>query len=191
MRRWISQRESAAKPTTYISVKELQGAQTLVTAINTDILRAAGFSRCARYRYWLSRTWDTSGERCLFIGLNPSTADAEADDPTIRRIMGFARDWGYGGVIVANLFAWRATDPEDLKRATDPIGPRNNYWLRRLPSKSDEVIAAWGNDGRFQQRQRYVLARIPRLKCLGITARGCPRHPLYVRARTVSVPLDC
>lgn len=146
-----------------------------------DIRRGAGFSRCKRYRYWLSRTWDASGEYCLFIGLNPSTADAQVDDPTIRRIMGFAHSWGYGGVIVANLFAWRASRPEDLKRALDPVGPRNNYWLRRLASESNAVIAAWGNEGGFRQRDQYVLKRIPQLKCLGVTSQGYPRHPLYVR----------
>lgn len=86
----------------------------------------AHFSRCRRYRYALWRQWQAAGPMLMLIGLNPSTADAERNDPTIRRCIGFAHDWGFGGVWVLNLFAWRATLPADLKAAADPVGPRAN-----------------------------------------------------------------
>ena len=90
----------------------------------------ADFSFCGQYRYTLTRVWSLERGLVLFVGLNPSTADAERDDPTVRRCVGYARRWGFGGVLVANLFAYRATDPRDLLAVSYPIGPRN-----------DEVIA--------------------------------------------------
>ena len=147
-----------------------------------NMRRTAGFSRCGQYRYWLGREWDATIESCVFIGLNPSTADAAQDDPTIRRIMGFAQSWGYGGVVVINLFACRATYPTDLKQAIDPVGPRNNYWLRRICREAPLVIAAWGNDGQHRKRDHWARGALGELHCLGITKIGQPRHPLYVRS---------
>ena len=146
-------------------------------------LRSAGFSRCGRYRYWLRRIWDPALTHCVFIGLNPSTADAREDDPTLRRCLSFARDWGYGSLLLVNLFSFRATDPRALKMASDPIGPRTDLWLRRAAAETDTVIAAWGNDGLLFGRGVRVQQRLPSLYCLDVTALGMPRHPLYCPKR--------
>lgn len=140
--------------------------------------RGAGFSRCGAYRYWLTRQW-ADGPDLVFIGLNPSTADAQRDDATLRRIINFAAGWGYGAVTVVNLFAWRARHPGDLKHARDPVGSRNNYWLQKLALANGPVVAAWGNHGVFLGRQQTVLAKLSNPLCLGITRKGHPRHPLY------------
>ena len=146
---------------------------------------SAVFSRCGRYRYVLRREWDLTRPVVLFIGLNPSTADAQRDDPTIRRCIGFAHDLGYGSVIVANLFAFRATKPADLRRAGDPVGPRNNWWLGRLRREARLTVAAWGVHGKLRSRDEEFLAEGGELYCLGRTKGGCPRHPLYLRAEAV------
>lgn len=125
----------------------------------------------------------------LFIGLNPSTADAIEDDQTIRRCIGFAEDRGYGQLVVANLFAYRATKPAVLMRELHPVGRANDRWLLRLAAESDVCVAAWGNSGRYLGRDAEVVALIKDLQCLGITASGAPRHPLYVRADTELRPL--
>lgn len=92
----------------------------------------AHLSACGAYRYALRRTWDPARPAALFVGLNPSTADAERDDPTTRRCVRFARDWGFGGLLVGNLFAYRATRPRDLRAAAEPVGPENDWWLAAL-----------------------------------------------------------
>jgi hypothetical protein len=141
----------------------------------------AHFSRCRRYRYALWRQWQAAGPTLMLIGLNPSTADAGHDDPTIRRCIGFARDWGFGGVWVLNLFAYRATQPTVLKAAADPIGPRNDIWLKRIARRCDRIVAAWGNHGRFMHRSTRVRAMFgDRLEIIRLTAAGEPAHPLYL-----------
>jgi len=151
------------------------------------MVRAAAFSRCGRYRYALWRRWG-EGDEVLFVMLNPSTADAERDDPTIRRCIGLARAWGFSGVRVANLFAWRATDPRDLRRADAPVGPANDRWLRRLQADAALTVAAWGVHGRWQGRDRALLRRLGDLQVLGLTREGLPRHPLYVRNDALPLP---
>jgi len=117
----------------------------------------------------------------MLIGLNPSTADASRNDPTIRRCIGFARDWGYGGVWVLNLFAFRATYPSDLKAAADPVGPRNDEWIRRVARQVERVVAVWGNDGRFMERSARVKSMLGgRLEVIRLNAGGEPAHPLYL-----------
>ncbi len=115
----------------------------------------------------------------MFIGLNPSTADENTDDPTLTRCINFAKKWGYGGVRTANLFAFRATDPVVMKAAKDPVGPDNNKWLKKLAQETDLTIAAWGNDGSFLGRSEQVKALLPNLHCLKINKSGEPAHPLY------------
>ncbi len=146
--------------------------------------KQAWFSACHSYRYALSRIWDTTQPYALFIGLNPSTADATTDDPTLRRCQAFARNWGYGGLYMANLFAYRATKPEDMKSALDPIGRENNSWIIQLTQKAGIIVAAWGNDGAFQDRGRKVLNILPTVYCLKINRSGQPAHPLYQKAST-------
>jgi len=142
----------------------------------TQIKRKAAFSRCGRYRYALWRQWDAALPRVLFIGLNPATADAVKDDNTMRRCMHYARDWGFGSMAVANLFAWRTTWPSELKKADDPVGRYNDRWLRRLSREADLTVAMWGNDGEFLHRSREVKKRFPDLYCFRVTARGEPHH---------------
>jgi len=124
---------------------------------------------------------------CLFIMLNPSTADEESNDPTIRRCMGFARSWGYGVLEVANLFALRATDPRVLRpplRKDEPIGVRTDSYLMEAARRADLVVAAWGAWGTLWGRGRGVLDMLKgagiRVATFGLTKQGEPRHPLYL-----------
>jgi len=153
------------------------------------VLRSAGISRCKAYRYWLRRRWD-EGPEVIFIGLNPSTADSKSDDPTLRRIMGFSHKWGFSGVTVINLFAWRSQDPRELRKVEDPVGPRNNYWLKKFSQGTEPVVAAWGNGGGFRARNQFVLATVAELYCFGKTQRGHPRHPLYAPVNSRLIELD-
>lgn len=102
----------------------------------------AVLSTCRKYRFALWRIWDESKPYAMIIGLNPSTADEKEDDPTIARCIGFARSWGYGGLCMANLFAFRATEPADIFAASDPIGPGNDEWLIKLADGAGVVVAA-------------------------------------------------
>jgi hypothetical protein len=150
----------------------------------------AHLSRCRKYRYALWRTWDNSLPRVMFIGLNPSTADEILDDPTLIRCQNFARSWGYGGVCIGNLFAFRATQPADMLAASDPVGSRNNHWLKKLAAESGLVIGAWGNDGNFLQRSSKVRKMIPNLHCLAMNKTGEPAHPLYQRSDVEPFPMS-
>ncbi len=155
----------------------------------SELHGSASCDRSRRYRYRLRREWDASLPAIAFVMLNPSAADATIDDPTIRRCLGFARSWGYGALEVVNLFAWRAHRPSDLRKAADPIGPRNDRTLRVTARAGNDILLAWGNHGAWNDRDQAVLATLrragaSRLLCLGITGAGQPRHPLYVRAAT-------
>lgn len=157
-------------------------------------IRSAMLSPCGLYRYWLKRLWDERAPECAFIMLNPSTADANKDDPTIRRVMGFAESWGFGGVNVYNLFAYRATDPSDLRDASeagiDVIGPENDGWLHQIPREA-VIVAAWGEGGRYMQRGLAVRKMfLGRLSKLGATLGGHPRHPLYMKGATMYEPFN-
>lgn len=152
-------------------------------------LKSAHFSACRRYRYDLWRRW-ADGPYCMFIGLNPSTADESADDPTIRRCIGFARTWGYSALCMTNLFAFRATDPKVMKSEEFPIGGHeNDIALRSLADGAGVVIAAWGVHGAHQDRASAVIKMIPKLHCLGLSKDGHPRHPLYLKGDCLPVPL--
>jgi hypothetical protein len=152
------------------------------------IRKAALISSCGTYRYRLTRYW---GPGCTlpFVMLNPSAADAAIDDPTIRRCMGFARREGAGGIVVVNLYACRATCPEDLKRPHNPFGPSNadalmNVALAAVATRMP-VACAWGAMGGLFGGDRGAIPLFRKmgatLVCLGRTASGMPRHPLYVR----------
>lgn len=145
---------------------------------------SASFSRCKKYRYTLTRTWDTKLPKVMFVGLNPSTADAEVDDPTVRRCVRFARDWGFGGLVLTNLFAFRSTDPKRLKAVADPVGPENDLAIGKACKSVDCVVVAWGVHGTLSNRDRVVLAMLESPNCLGVTSSGAPRHPLYLAACT-------
>ena len=160
------------------------------------MISTADISPCGLYRYALTRTWDLALPVLVFIMLNPSTADWQLDDPTIRRCMGFARDNGFGGIVVVNLFAFRATDPKLMKSAAAPVGADNEAAIldaarRRRPG--DVFVAAWGVHGRLNERDRAVVALLEgegvEVQCLGRTKDGHPRHPLYLPATAPLTPL--
>lgn len=137
--------------------------------------RGAELSPCGTWRYRLWRAWG-SGPRAVFLGLNPSTADADHDDHTLRRCMSMARAWGADGVEVVNLYAYRATHPRDLWAAADPVGPACDDWIARVAT--GPVIACWGAFPRAAARARAVLADLQGpVLCLGVTRQGWPRHP--------------
>lgn len=150
------------------------------------------FSPDRAYRWWLRRQWDVfNPRRMVFIGLNPSTATAKEDDPTIRRWAGFAQREGCGSMLVLNLFALRATDPRAMLVHPDPVGERNDIVLVAGAMESpDRVVACWGAHGGHLGRDRQVweiLTGAP-LWCLGTTRDGHPRHPLYLPAKEPLVP---
>lgn len=154
------------------------------------VKRSAEISECGRYRWWLRRHWPNEGwpndenRTVCFIMLNPSTADGLTDDPTIRRCMGFALDWGFSTLSVRNLFPYRATDPKELKKAGREIatGGDRGYNELRAARSASLVIAAWGADVPFCTIQ-YLFGEVPQgMCCLGTTKSGAPRHPLYVKS---------
>lgn len=162
-----------------MTTNNLQGIPLTLSGLSVPH-GSAVISACGKYRYELWRHWDDK-PYCMFVGLNPSTADAMIDDPTIRRCVGFAKAWGYGALCMANLFAWRATDPKDMKAAPEPIGPDNDATLQRLAVGAGIVIAAWGAHGSYRGRAVQVLAILPTLHALKLTQDGSPGHPLYLR----------
>jgi hypothetical protein len=151
----------------------------------------ATFDAEGKYRYLLSRRWNSNLPRIGFIMLNPSSADGERDDPTLRRCCGFARRWGYGAVDVTNLFALRSPHPPALRNQDDAVGPKNDDYLRKVAEEVDMLVVAWGNGGALRGRATQVRTLIggrPAF-CLGVTAQGEPRHPLYVQSATTLSPL--
>lgn len=147
------------------------------------------FSDCGRYRYLLTRNWANEHHgRVCFIMLNPSTADAKKDDPTIRSCLRLAKPRA-GSLRVVNMFAFRATDQKQLLLARDPIGPENDRYIREAVAKSTFVIPAWGREKlNYRSRAaavRRLLEEIGKpVLCFGETKAGCPKHPLYLPSRT-------
>jgi hypothetical protein len=154
---------------------------------------AAAFSACGRYRWWLRRGWDPDRPPLVFVGLNPSLADAGRDDPTLRRLVGYGRRWGFGSVEVLNLFALVAACPAQLRRVEDPVGAANDAWIRRCLQRPGAVVwLGWGNGGPWRGRDRAVLALLAGQGvvpwALAVTAAGQPRHPLYCPAAMTLQP---
>lgn len=160
-----------------------------------DLQSSAAFSVDKRYRYILRRSWGDFGRlrlQCVdrvvnWIMLNPSTADHEVDDPTVRRCIKFSQDWGFAGLAVTNLFAFRASSPEVLRhRQVEPVGNENDNIIRRVAEFSDAIVCAWGGGGKLYERDKTVLQLLStfQLKCLGVTKDGYPRHPLYMKGST-------
>ncbi len=152
-------------------------------------------SPCGKYRYSLYRRWDYSLPTLRWIMVNPSTADHKQDDPTIKKCIAFAKSWEYGGILVVNLFALRATNPREIYKAADPVGPENDEMLKRILLHNaipDMTIAAWGCNGQHLGRDRQVVDMLnmygKTLHCLGTTQDGHPKHPLYLAASTKPVP---
>ncbi|WP_417459146.1 DUF1643 domain-containing protein [Kordiimonas sp.] len=150
------------------------------------------FSECRNYRWALWRQWNPSLATCVFIGLNPSTADETEDDPTIRRCIGFAKSWGLGKLVMLNAYGFSATQPKDMKAAGEPVGEHNDAMIgavaRAAVDSGGIVIAAWGSHCE-EQRQVAVCEAVNReIRCLGTTKYGRPKHPLYLRADTKPEP---
>lgn len=148
---------------------------------------SAIISDCGQYRYLLTRESGlplAEAPAALFIMLNPSTADATLDDPTIRRCRGFAQAWGCSGLAVANLYAYRATNPRELLLCADPVGPENDTRLAALAREYSDIVCAWGKNAK-PDRVDAVAAILQssgvRLWCLGTNKDGSPKHPLYVK----------
>lgn len=157
--------------------------------IETD--SGAMFSDDRKYRWLLWRVWDVAKPATMFIGLNPSTADETEDDPTVRRCIDFARRWGSGSLIMANLFGWRSTDPSVLPRLSNPVGVDNWRIVQEAGKQAATAVAAWGTHGTLFandlgfHHQWNARPELPRLQCLGVNADGTPKHPLYIAAATL------
>jgi hypothetical protein len=143
----------------------------------------AVFSADGDHRYVLRREWDTEGGVAVFIGLNPSTAEADVDDPTVRKCWTWASEWDFGSMAMLNLYAYRATDPKELRAKRDLLGD-NDAYIRAVASESGMVIAAWGNSRYAKSREAEVVALLLEIRktlwCLGTCKDGSPRHPLYL-----------
>jgi hypothetical protein len=141
------------------------------------------------YRYALWRIWDETLPLVMFIGLNPSTADEVQDDPTISACIRQAQSWKkYGGIVMANLFAYRDTKQASIWLHPDPVGPENDKWLAKLATDTRDVVAAWGNEGTWRNRSANVARMIPNLHCLKINKSGEPHHPLYLPSNIKMIP---
>lgn len=151
------------------------------------IIGEAVFDRSERYRYSLTRCWNSSGTKATFIMLNPSSADAKQNDPTISRCISFAEKLGCGSLEVVNLFAYRTAFPYELKDYRRPVGSLNDKYIETAIQTSNVIVAAWGNWGFLKGRDEVVIQLIGEkfpLFCFGLTSKGQPRHPLYLPGNT-------
>lgn len=174
------------------------------TAYTTELVYATStgaiFYHGGTHRYVLWRRWPHNGGKVkgigsgalarlpslVVIGLNPSTADETTNDPTVARCINYAKRWGYGGLVMLNLFGLRSTDPKGLYDHPNPVGIGHNDWLRLMAQAGDgSVVAAWGNHGRFHGRDEEVASMLERegvrIMALGINKTGTPKHPLYLK----------
>lgn len=154
--------------------------------------KRALITRGGRYRLWLLRRWDDTQPLVLFVGLNPSTADMDVDDATIRKMIRMVKGWKkFGGFGVVNLFAYRSVTPDKLKTVKNPIGAKNDGAIQDAALLTGYIVACWGNKGTYLGRDEEVLTLLRRggwlVRCLGLTKSGCPRHPLYLSNKTHSV----
>ncbi len=149
-----------------------------------DARSVAVYSDCERYRYLLTRVWQPGGGQALFVMLNPSTATEVQNDPTVERCERRARALGYGAFRVVNIFAWRATDPRDMRKVADPVGPDNDAAIAGSVDWADAIVCAWGTHGAHLGRgaavERLLRATGKDLLVLGVTREGHPQHPLYI-----------
>jgi len=166
-------------------------------AVSGDVVSRAAFSDCGRYRTFLERRWDGkpfgSPGFAAWIMMNPSTADEQVDDPTVRRARDFTRRWGFGAMVVLNIFALRATRPAMLLEAEDPVGPGNDAAIAEWAARAEKVIAAWGLPPKPLRWRGPAVAKLLREAgvqpmALKVTQSGEPGHPLYIAANTEPVP---
>ncbi len=154
------------------------------THVKDDAPSEATYSPCERYRYALTRIWDPTGRKALFVMLNPSTATEVQNDPTVERCERRARALGFGAFRVCNIFAWRSTDPKALYRTEDPVGPLNDAAILDGAAWADSIVAAWGTHGAHLNRGPEVETLLRTaghpLTHLGLSKAGHPKHPLYI-----------
>lgn len=154
---------------------------------------SALFSKDLRYRYRLGRTWAEPNAKglVLWVMLNPSTADEDLDDPTIRRCITFSKTWGYAGLMVGNVYGYRATMPSTLWNVYDPIGPENDRHLSNMAARASRIIVGWGNNADADRAEKVLklLSAWGDVYCLGVNESGTPRHPLYIPVKTVPMLL--
>lgn len=152
----------------------------------------AALTSCGTYRYLLTRLWNPTLPLAAWVMLNPSTADHTTDDPTLRRVTAFTRRFGCGSVAVVNLYALRSTDPAALRHHPDPVGPLNDAFLRHTVAEAGLVVCAWGGSLPSPDRALAVIRVLTRtgarLRCLGTTTSGQPRHPLDLPNTTPLAP---
>lgn len=158
-----------------------------------ELIKDALISDCGRFRYYLLRQWATYRPLLVFVLLNPSKADAFVDDRTLAKCMAFAYSLSYDGVLILNAYAYRATDPEDLREAGYPVGPMNDDILRAMLPGQPMVICGWGANARGKERPAEVLQIIRESGCtphaLRLLADGTPEHPLYLPSTCKPSPL--
>lgn len=156
------------------------------------MLGDARFSKCGLYRYVLVRCWLVGNGMCCFVMLNPSTATATELDPTVRRCLDYAFNWGYQGLHVLNLFAYRSTDPRVLRTVADPVGPENQHAFSTIIPKSNLVICAWGNggmqDAQWRRGLNWIYEAGGKPMALRLTKQGQPQHPLYLPGSLEPIP---
>jgi hypothetical protein len=153
--------------------------------------KQAHFSQDGKHRFWLLRSWDENPRMVTIIGLNPSTADAQDDDPTIRSCIRIATHNGFGGFVMVNLFSFISAYPDKLKAAIaagDAMRDETDTTIARMVANSHKTICAWGSWNFIDQRVQRVLELIEQPCCLGINANGSPKHPLYQKTETVIIP---
>lgn len=159
------------------------------------VIASAFLSECKKYRYSLTRIWDESKPKVMFVMLNPSTADGTQDDPTIRRCIGFAKSWGYGGMYVCNLLAYRSTDPKELLKVDNPFGDQNIWITRQHIDEVELVVCAWGNEPivkrLFGGTSPYRMLGFAKSKLhyLELSKNGTPKHPLYLKSNLKPVKM--
>jgi hypothetical protein len=169
-------------------VEDIQEQKTKMLPF--EPLTGAEFDETRVWRYSLWRKLRKTGKTILWIGLNPSTADESVDDPTVHRMVDYSWRWGFAMVYVANIFAYRSTDPRPLRDIVDPVGAENNRWIARLRKQSDLCICAWGNWARVRNRGDEVLKLLEKygpLHCMGLNKTGYPKHPLYLRKKLEAI----
>lgn len=159
---------------------------------------AAVFSPCRLYRYALVRNFyegtlfSESPNRIAFIGLNPSVADEERNDPTITRLINFAKHWGYSGMFMLNAFAWIDTNRLRMLKVPEPVGEHNDAMIRHICKQAQSVCACWGNEGRHRGRHKQLetwLPMVTKVDCFCLNSNGTPGHPLYLRSDTQRITL--
>lgn len=167
----------------------------MATVQRGTLLAGASFSECGRYRYALWRKW-ADGPLAAFCGLNPSTADEFRNDRTVNRCIHFARKWNYAGLIMLNAFAYRATDPADMKRRVDPVGRDNDLTIKVAAGSTqvEIVVCCWGNHvsyiGRGVEMLELLKPYAAKLRCLAVNGGGEPKHPLYCRGDMEPLPFE-